>query len=802
MACNTAAAKAASTAKQSAMRLKGAKAELKTVQAKLKKAKNTSGATEKKLEAARAESEEISSQLKTLDYSPEREEELQQQIARKEELCQKLSDKKRKIQMQLKRIEVQFDNPSNDFDRAKVKGLIANLARVKDPAAVQALEVAAGSKLRQLVVDNKETASALLKRGNLKRRITIIPLDSVTPRCVTEQQVKAAKALVGEDKVDAAIDLVDFDPSLRKAMEHAFGSTFICKDGDSAKQVTFDKKIRQRSVSYEGDLFNPSGTMSGGSRNVKQSLLAAISNLHRISTKLEEEMALLRELKAELKAMQAAGKKFGPLNKKWQLLQHSLEMLEAQASKSQFGSLQIKAAELEETAQSLAQTQSQAQETAKEMQARADELQAQLDDFESTQKAMMEKKEAEIKAAKKKMAAFESTHQKLQKQLKTTEVECGALAEERTEMEAQCAEHEAECEKIRAIVSKLEAAVQDARSDFDAAKAEVDSKREALQECDAALKDIVKQKTRLSKQVTHFNAEFKKLEHKQKQLADETAAANKIVSSLKEAHSWIAEEESFFGKADTDYDFSAKGFSAKKLATDLAKLKAQQDTIGRGINHKVMGMIEKAEQDYVDLKRKRDIILADRAKIMKTIEELDQRKKKALEIAYEKVNRDFGDIFSTLLPGSNAKLAPVDGQSIHAGLVPMVAFSGKWKESLMELSGGQRSLLALSLVLAMLLFKPAPMYILDEVDAALDLSHTQNIGRLLKTHFSQSQFVVVSLKEGMFDNANVVFTTQNTDGVSSVQRTETLNNRATRNSSAGSKQHQKRSRLANVSNAK
>lgn len=102
-----------------------------------------------------------------------------------------------------------------------------------------------------------------------------------------------------------------------------------------------------------------------------------------------------------------------------------------------------------------------------------------------------------------------------------------------------------------------------------------------------------------------------------------------------------------------------------------------------------------------------------------------------------------------------------------------MAFGGVWKESLSELSGGQKSLLALSLILAMLLFKPAPIYILDEVrshldwyalfavcsvfrppswlcppvcpssapqvDAALDLSHTQNIGRMIKQHFPQSQ---------------------------------------------------------------
>ena len=94
-----------------------------------------------------------------------------------------------------------------------------------------------------------------------------------------------------------------------------------------------------------------------------------------------------------------------------------------------------------------------------------------------------------------------------------------------------------------------------------------------------------------------------------------------------------------------------------------------------------------------------------------------------------------------------------------------------WKESLSELSGGQRSLVALSLILALLLFKPAPMYILDEVDAALDLSHTQNIGQMLRTHFSKSQFIVVSLKEGMFNNANTIFRTKFVDGISTVTRT-------------------------------
>merc|ERR1711935_68374 len=181
--------------------------------------------------------------------------------------------------------------------------------------------------------------------------------------------------------------------------------------------------------------------------------------------------------------------------------------------------------------------------------------------------------------------------------------------------------------------------------------------------------------------------------------------------------------------------------------------------------------IEKAEGEYTELLRKRKVVENDKKKIQTVIENLDVKKKVELERTWKKVNKDFGSIFSTLLPGSNAKLEPPEGMQVWEGLEVKIAFGNIWKQSLSELSGGQRSLIALSMILALLLYKPAPMYILDEVDAALDLSHSQNIWNMLKTHFSQSQFIVVSLKEGMFNNANVIYRTKFVDGVSTVART-------------------------------
>lgn len=159
--------------------------------------------------------------------------------------------------------------------------------------------------------------------------------------------------------------------------------------------------------------------------------------------------------------------------------------------------------------------------------------------------------------------------------------------------------------------------------------------------------------------------------------------------------------------------------------------------------------------------------------MQKVIAELDEKKNETLRTTWAKVNKDFGSIFSLLLPGTTAKLEAPEGGTILDGLVVKVAFNNVWKESLTELSGGQRSLLALSLILALLLIKPAPMYILDEVDAALDMSHTQNIGAMIRKHFAKSQFIVVSLKPGMFSNANVIFRTKFVDGTSTVTRTVT-----------------------------
>lgn len=100
---------------------------------------------------------------------------------------------------------------------------------------------------------------------------------------------------------------------------------------------------------------------------------------------------------------------------------------------------------------------------------------------------------------------------------------------------------------------------------------------------------------------------------------------------------------------------------------------------------------------------------------MQSIVNLDEKRVKLINETWQDVNASFGRIFSTLLPGATAKLVPTESGDIEDGLEVKVAFASVWKDSLSELSGGQRSLIALSLIFALLKFRPAPLYILDEV---------------------------------------------------------------------------------------
>lgn len=259
----------------------------------------------------------------------------------------------------------------------------------------------------------------------------------------------------------------------------------------------------------------------------------------------------------------------------------------------------------------------------------------------------------------------------------------------------------------------------------------VKAEKDIISQNNAAIQAIEHTKKKMLKEIAELELDIKRQEHEVKKYKEEHELCK---AKEKEATRRVTDNNKYKDEAQQLTE-KAAGELEKKIRESQEK----KTKLGRTVNSKAQALYEQEEKQLTYIIKRKAIVENDRKKILDVIIDLDKKTKDIIDQALKQITKDFGSIFSTLLPGSNSKLVPINPSKISLGIEVKVFLGGVWKENLSELSGGQRSLVALSLVLAMLLFKPAPLYILDEIDAALDLSHTQNIGEMLKAHFKQSQ---------------------------------------------------------------
>ncbi|XP_074652125.1 structural maintenance of chromosomes protein 2-like [Tubulanus polymorphus] len=754
--------------KQAKMRLTHAETEIKKKQQEMKKSEQGYKKDQQAFEAVQKQVDKLKAELENLNYEEGKEETL---VAQKRTLSQEIGKLRDRVEtLGARNANLQFDyrDPEKNFDRSKVKGLVAKLIQVKDPKTVTALEVAAGGKLYNVIVDSEVTGKKLLQNGQLRRRVTIIPLNKINCRPIDNATVRTAENLVGKGNAQTALSLVGYDKDIERAMQYVFGGSFVCADMDKARKVTFDPKIMKRTVTLDGDSFDPSGTLTGGSRSQNQAILARLTDLNEAESKLQQKQAELNHVEKELSSINRTAERFQQLNQQYGLKSHEANLLKERLESSSHHVGLEGINQLQTTIDEQKRVLKESEDTVAKAKKKVADLEDKINNEKEHRERELKQAEQDVQTSKKRAVESEKKLKQKQQDMETLRLEAEELTKEITSLEEQLVTIEESIKDIDSQCSQLDEERQNTKAAVKDAQTEVNKQKDLLRERDKEIQQTYDQQQKLAKECQQLDCKLTELEHKKQKFHKDSAdAANKVDYLLNE-YPWIADERKYFGQADTAYDFKAN--NPREAGQRIKKLQETKDKLAKNVNMRAMNMLGKAEEQYAELIKKRTIVLNDKAKIAKVISELDKKKNEALRKAHEQVNKDFGSIFSSLLPGTQARLVAPEGQTVLEGLTVKVAFGDVWKESLTELSGGQRSLVALSLILSLLLFKPAPLYILDEVDAALDLSHTQNIGQMLRTHFKHSQFIVVSLKDGMFNNANVLFKTKFVDGVSTVTR--------------------------------
>ncbi len=253
----------------------------------------------------------------------------------------------------------------------------------------------------------------------------------------------------------------------------------------------------------------------------------------------------------------------------------------------------------------------------------------------------------------------------------------------------------------------------------------------------------------------------KKMEHKEKQQELEVKRA-----------SFGAEVE---GLAKSLEDFSdVKEFYDK----DVSELKKGQDEARREImslgspNLRAIEEYELVSRVYEDLRTRVETIRKEKDSVFAMVLKIEERRKGTFMKAFVAINENFSQIFGDLTDGGQASIRLENQEDIKSGLEIKARHKGRRVIFLDAMSGGEKAITALAFLFSVLMYKGAPFYLMDEVDAALDRKNCRRISELIAKFSENSQFIVISHNDSTITSAHHVYGVSMEDGASKVMAIE------------------------------
>lgn len=438
-------------------------------------------------------------------------------------------------------------------------------------------------------MDNEVTGKQLLKKGKLRSRVTIIPLNKINARMMDGKAVAHAKQKVGAANANLALSLVGYEEDVTAAMKYVFGNTMICKSGDEAKECAFNDKIRARSITLDGDVFDPSGTLTGGARSKGSGVLAQLEKLHAAQQELAELEAEAAELRQQLGVASKAAAKHFKLKEELELKTHEMSLVRARVEQSTLHQVMEEVRVLEETVSSANETIEACKARAAAGKERCKHLEKEIKEFSTGREKKI--KEAEKAKEKAKTAVTKAREAVAKATAASQEVilEVEALRAEIVANEKQIAAAEVTIAAIEEEELELEAAVAEKKAEFDEAEGTLAAKREKLSAYDTTLKALAAQVDKLSKARREAELAIKDLEHKRSQSQSEKKKAASTVESLLVQHPWIANDKQYFGQAGSAFDFEPEdpARSPGNCRKRLSQLQSNQEDLAKNVNMKV-----------------------------------------------------------------------------------------------------------------------------------------------------------------------------------------------------------------------
>jgi chromosome segregation protein len=620
-----------------------------------------------------------------------------------------------------------------------IHGTIAELCGTEEKFGL-ALEVAAGKKMQSIITETDKIAAEAINFLKEKKLgvATFLPLNKIKPHKDKIQQKK-------EGIFGLAIDLITFDPLLKNAFSHVFGNTLIVKNIETARKTGIGTI---RMATLEGDLIEKSGAITGGFRQKKTGIFKN-KNSEEETKKLEEE---INHIQKEIEKIYEKRRKNEEQIMKFREFKANIEGEIIKTEKS----LQIESTDIGIN-----------EEYKKEL-------------MENIEKTNKKAEEIEQKITKKinELTEFKIKKQNIKNKINslrspTILAELNAFEEKKKELTTQKIKTEAELENtemhLKEIINREKENTEKLIKESKKETEEIEKTKKELEQ------EITKEEKELKKkeeEQARFTTQFKSLFEKRNKINEETKIFENKISKTEEEE---RKEEIFINTLDierrqieNETNILEKEFEnfegielinkkEEELKKELITFEKELSSIGN-VNMRALEIYATAEKEYNILTEKKEKLFTEKKSVMELMEEIETNKKEIFLKTLTAIDENFKNVFSKLTTHGGAFLELENKENpFEAGLLIKVRISGEKFLDLRSLSGGEKTLTALAFLFSIQEHEPAPFYILDEIDAALDKENCDKLAKLIREYCKNAQYIVISHKENIISEGDILY---------------------------------------------
>jgi len=645
---------------------------------------------------------------------------------------------------------------------ANVKGVHAPLVKLGkvDEEYATAMEIAVGGRMSHIVVDDEHVAATCIEilKSAGAGRATFIPLNRIV-RCPKSLNLPKEKGVI-----DFAVNLIDFDEEYLNAFYYAVGETLIVEDRSVASKLIG----KYRMVTLSGDLFEKSGSITGGS--VKKSGLKFSQNSDENIDKYKQVLKEKETKQAQLTQKQKdLDTKINDIRKRYSdsMTEYNKAKLELASMESSYSSNQT---DIEEKKNFVKETEPEISAIEKkldkfeaervEISEKMTELQTEIDEVEKLMNS------SDLQMLKEKTAGVEEEIKRYERNIANTNIAIDGLNQQIAFNKTTILSYQDTIENLTKTNKDLELDKAKYAEDIKALKAELETFNVQIQEIADKLKELVEKRdeinTKLVEIETQKTLKAAELENIAEQIESFKARRRELEPVLEETKALLE------GTGVDINSLEPVEMSIDEITAKIQRLQKRMDDLG-AVNMRALEDYDKVLARQQELQTQIEVLSKEKAQIQERMNGYEDLKKESFLKTYNAINVNFKEIFHQLSDGEGTLLLENESAPFTGGLDIEAQPRDKKKQRLAGMSGGEKALTALSFVFAIQKYMPAPFYAFDEVDASLDGINVEKLAHIVQSQSEKTQFIVVSHRKPMIESANrTIGVTQKEKGISKV----------------------------------